>query len=928
MIKHIFKNFLYKASGEPIVKIEKNDSEDSGIDDPINIPDDNNSQKINDSSNNQLNVGDVIELISEDEDDSLKIVEIQDDETPDVTSSVRQLSNLESHDSKSQNNTILFNNEKTLMEDHPSLIEGIINSNKSNESQSLVQQNSVDSASADNPQDMCEKYEADCQKKITNSSNILPSLIIRNQKTDCSNEDETNKSLMLVENNKPSIIQHQVSNTTVTTTQKNQFYIINNPYIKPIQSEFSESTNKCSQSKDILKRVTPKKKNLPKIVIENVNSNSQNIPPKLLLYNPHNRISIPINGIVSSTPVAREKKSEGASLKNNNNNVLESDKRNNTSFTRESVSKKMNKNIDDKVTESPTIVQVESSKEISHAANVTNTPTSDKTATLNTTVNSSPKEGTTTIGSTSSNLSQTTVTEPGNSRSTQTISFNKKNNTSSISAPTPNFQKTIPVPEKSNTILMSSIGVQTDPEQNSVAKNLKRKATDDNAQDATASCSHNQGAPPAKKQKIQSSEEVSDVIIHLDGKSANRIEISNELLENGQERQIVSQFFEKISSVVIVQPPSITQSIVKIINKSLRSTNQNSAANNETLRTVGDNNISNNNETSLNKDSRQENSENQEAASSNEPVNSNEKPTNNDSNINERSMNENLNNNQTLNKSIVNEKLNDKSHLAKENSNNTNLNANIKIQRNEPVASTSTAPVETQTVNQNFKSENNFGSSFSPSGFVQYGTRLLNKTDKICFTGEMDEKRQIAIEKLGGQITNDPTDATVLVADKFRRTFKFICAICRSIPIVSTQWINESITKNNFVNPYKYILKDEEAEKNYGFNLEESLMKAKKKQLFRDYTVLITNGVNRPSVNELRTIVKFAGGRPLVRAPKYWGPKSMIISCDDDAPKVRKILEKKPQEILCPVVSADFILSSLLKQDLEINTNNLKVEKK
>ncbi|XP_044584955.1 putative uncharacterized protein DDB_G0286901 [Cotesia glomerata] len=825
------------------------------------------------------------------------------------------------------------------MEDRPSLTEGIINSNKSDESQSLVQQNSVDSASADNPRDMCEKNEADCQKKMTNSSNILPSLIIRSQKTDCSNEDETNKSLMMIENKKSSIIQHQVSNTTVTTTQKNQFYIISNPYIKPIQSGSSESTNKCSQSTDILKRVTPtkntpKKKTLPKIVIENVDSNSQNIPPKLLLYNPHNRIAIPINGIASSTPVAREKKSEGASLKNNHSNVLESNKRSNNSVIQESASKK-NKNIVDKVTEDPSAkIQVENCKENSNLTEISHatidTSSSDKTAALNATVNSSTKEGNTTIGSTSSNSSHTTVSESGNSRSTQTISFNKKNNennTSSISAPTPNFQKTIPVPEKSNTILMSSIGVQTDSDKNSVAKNLKRKATDDISQDATASCSYNQGAPPAKKQKIQSSEEVSDVIIHLDGKSANRIEISNELLKNGQERQIVSQFFEKISSVVIVQPPSTTQSIVKIINKSLRSTNVNSATN-ETLRTDGDNNISSNNETLLNKDSRQENSKNQEAASSNEPVNSNEKPTNNDSNVNERSMNENLNNTQTLNKSIINEKSNDKSHPTKENSNNTNLNANIKIQRNEPVASTSTAPVETPTVNQNVKSENNFGSSFSPSGFVQYGTRLLNKTDKICFTGEMDEKRQIAIEKLGGQITNDPTDATVLVADKFRRTFKFICAICRSIPIVSTQWINESITKNNFVNPYKYILKDEVAEKTYGFNLEESLMKAKKKQLFQDYTVLITNGVNRPSVNELRTIVKFAGGRPLVRAPKYWGPKSMIISCEDDAPKVRKILEKKPQEILCPVVSADFILSSLLKQDLEINTSNLKVEKK
>lgn len=183
----------------------------------------------------------------------------------------------------------------------------------------------------------------------------------------------------------------------------------------------------------------------------------------------------------------------------------------------------------------------------------------------------------------------------------------------------------------------------------------------------------------------------------------------------------------------------------------MRSTNENAAINNETLRTDGNNNISNNDETLLNKNSRQENSKNQETASSNEPVNSNEndngKTTNNDSNSNERSMNENLNNSQTLNKSIINEKSNDKSHPTKENSNNTSLNASIKIQKNDLIASTSTSPVE--AVNQNVKSENNFGSSFSPSGFIQYGTRLLNKTDKICFTGEMDEKRQIAIEKLG-----------------------------------------------------------------------------------------------------------------------------------------------------------------------------------
>lgn len=92
-----------------------------------------------------------------------------------------------------------------------------------------------------------------------------------------------------------------------------------------------------------------------------------------------------------------------------------------------------------------------------------------------------------------------------------------------------------------------------------------------------------------------------------------------------------------------------------------------------------------------------------------------------------------------------------------------------------------------------------------------------------------------------------------MVADKFRRTFKFICAICKSIPIVATQWINDSINKNGFVNPHEYILKDAEAEKNYDFQLKDSLMKARKKQLLSDYTIVITASVNRPSVNELKS---------------------------------------------------------------------------
>ncbi len=45
---------------------------------------------------------------------------------------------------------------------------------------------------------------------------------------------------------------------------------------------------------------------------------------------------------------------------------------------------------------------------------------------------------------------------------------------------------------------------------------------------------------------------------------------------------------------------------------------------------------------------------------------------------------------------------------------------------------------------------------------------------------------------LGGKLTTNPGDCTVLVTDQIRRTAKFLCTMGKGIPIVSRLWLSNS----------------------------------------------------------------------------------------------------------------------------------------
>lgn len=98
----------------------------------------------------------------------------------------------------------------------------------------------------------------------------------------------------------------------------------------------------------------------------------------------------------------------------------------------------------------------------------------------------------------------------------------------------------------------------------------------------------------------------------------------------------------------------------------------------------------------------------------------------------------------------------------------------------------------------------------------------------------------------------DLAKCNVLVTDKVRRTYKFLCALAQGIPIVTIDWLRDSESAAQFLDWKGYILKDPAAEAKFGFRLRKSLDKAKEKKLLDEYTIILTPNIAPPPIQELK----------------------------------------------------------------------------
>ncbi|GLH10396.1 Uncharacterized protein GBIM_15347 [Gryllus bimaculatus] len=151
----------------------------------------------------------------------------------------------------------------------------------------------------------------------------------------------------------------------------------------------------------------------------------------------------------------------------------------------------------------------------------------------------------------------------------------------------------------------------------------------------------------------------------------------------------------------------------------------------------------------------------------------------------------------------------------------------------------------------------NYSTHNQGEGTPKRSSRIKHHAEyHIMFTGVgCSGADEAAIKKLGGKVVQEPEECTILITDKIRRTFKFLCIMGHGKPIVTPDWIKQSHLSGSFLDPWNFIVKDKEAEKKFKFQLQKSLKEASAKKLLDGYSVFATPSV-KPPPTEMKGVME------------------------------------------------------------------------
>uniref|UniRef100_A0A8C5HDU6 Mediator of DNA damage checkpoint protein 1 n=1 Tax=Gouania willdenowi TaxID=441366 RepID=A0A8C5HDU6_GOUWI len=207
-------------------------------------------------------------------------------------------------------------------------------------------------------------------------------------------------------------------------------------------------------------------------------------------------------------------------------------------------------------------------------------------------------------------------------------------------------------------------------------------------------------------------------------------------------------------------------------------------------------------------------------------------------------------------------------------------------------------------------------SAASPAS-VSGRLRAVSQVYKVLFTGVVDEAGEKVLARLGGVVANGVDDMNCLVTDKVRRTVKFLCAVAKGVPVVTTNWLEKSGKAGSFLDPNAFLVKDPEQEKKFSFCLSDSLKNAHQQLLLQGYEIHVTKSV-KPEPAHMKEIISSSGATFLSKMPSSQKPQTLVISCEDDWPLCAPALSAS-----LPVVTAEFILTGILQQSIDFQTHKL-----
>ena len=188
---------------------------------------------------------------------------------------------------------------------------------------------------------------------------------------------------------------------------------------------------------------------------------------------------------------------------------------------------------------------------------------------------------------------------------------------------------------------------------------------------------------------------------------------------------------------------------------------------------------------------------------------------------------------------------------------------------------------------------------------------------RVAFTGvdDVDKKTKI-LTGCGAHIVESWSECTHLIADKIKRTTKFLCALSSGKHILSSKWIDACKKSNAITDEISYCLNDPANEKKWKFKLQQSIDTVKERgpqTLFKDLKFLITPSVT-PDYSELKEIIEAGGGEVLNDLPVKHSDNVYIVGCKEDKDLIQQYNQSGWKD---KVMTNEFILTCSLTQELE-----------
>lgn len=192
----------------------------------------------------------------------------------------------------------------------------------------------------------------------------------------------------------------------------------------------------------------------------------------------------------------------------------------------------------------------------------------------------------------------------------------------------------------------------------------------------------------------------------------------------------------------------------------------------------------------------------------------------------------------------------------------------------------------------------------------------IRKQYKVLYSGCIISEDEKKILKTLGLIfiENKQKNFNVLIMPKYKRTIKFLLALTKGIAIVNNLWLKDSIKKKTLLDYNQYLIKDENSEKIYKYNLQSSLEKRKNcyEGFLKEYKIWVPLTI-KPNYQDIKLLIKESDGEILSEMYKGKSKNCINIMNDND----EEVQEKIKEGYI--VYSLEMLYTGIMRQKLEFS---------